>query len=529
MSRGLSNFVLSDDTSMDEAMAAARNETDREQTSQQLDAFHKTFNFCMSCRQYTCGNCWNEAEGRCLSCAPELGQEVMPAPFPDARHRRRPEPHRSGAERRPGSERLRLASAPAEPLAWPTSDLMREAEAEPVDGAFDAAIAAAAEDAANGADLAEAAESAPFDDETLPEDESFDFAARFAAVTAATEAVAAEPPAAEAPTAAPAKPPVEPVVVEPVVVERAVEPDVAAATETAATDDVLDHPAAAAAAAAAANTTDLFQRFRPGQSLDDEIEAFEREQAAEAAARLLPPLPPRRRSPSLSRWRQHPWRRSRRSTHPSRSTAEPEAAPVETFEPEPVAVEPETEPAWPEPAWPEPAAAEGPVDEPLPVPAGDPRVDYVPQPTWQIVAPDGPATNGAPAPPSQLPTQPSADAIAASAEPQWPDRARPPAFRSWADPRPRAADRRVVGGLGPAGLERQRGAAGGCFRHEGGRRPAVRQLRPVAVRERSVLPPLRHSPGLTSPSRRGRGRRAHVPRRRRTATPGMRTTATRAR
>ena len=81
MSRGLRNFVLSDDSSMDEAMAAARNETDREQTSQQLDAFHKTFNFCMTCRQYTCGNCWNEAEGRCLSCAPNLGMDVMPAPY----------------------------------------------------------------------------------------------------------------------------------------------------------------------------------------------------------------------------------------------------------------------------------------------------------------------------------------------------------------------------------------------------------------------------------------------------------------
>jgi hypothetical protein len=83
LSRGLKNFVLSDDTSMDEAMAAARNETDREQTAQQLDAFHKTFNFCMSCRQYTCPNCWNEVEARCLSCAPNLGREVLPAPFPD--------------------------------------------------------------------------------------------------------------------------------------------------------------------------------------------------------------------------------------------------------------------------------------------------------------------------------------------------------------------------------------------------------------------------------------------------------------
>ena len=70
LSRGLKNFVLSDDTSIDEAMAAARSDADREATAHQLDAFHKTFNFCMSCRQYTCPNCWNEAEARCLSCAP---------------------------------------------------------------------------------------------------------------------------------------------------------------------------------------------------------------------------------------------------------------------------------------------------------------------------------------------------------------------------------------------------------------------------------------------------------------------------
>ena len=61
----------------------ARSETERELTANQLDAFHKTFNFCMSCRQYTCANCWNEAEGRCLTCAPHLGHEILPAPFPD--------------------------------------------------------------------------------------------------------------------------------------------------------------------------------------------------------------------------------------------------------------------------------------------------------------------------------------------------------------------------------------------------------------------------------------------------------------
>src|SRR6185369_9299279 len=83
LSRGLKNFVMSDDTSMDEAMAAARNETDRESTAHQLDAFHKTFNFCMSCRQYTCPNCWNEVEARCQSCAPLPEAEVAPTAFPN--------------------------------------------------------------------------------------------------------------------------------------------------------------------------------------------------------------------------------------------------------------------------------------------------------------------------------------------------------------------------------------------------------------------------------------------------------------
>ena len=33
------------------------------------DAARKA-NFCLSCRQYTCSDCWNTVEGRCLSCAP---------------------------------------------------------------------------------------------------------------------------------------------------------------------------------------------------------------------------------------------------------------------------------------------------------------------------------------------------------------------------------------------------------------------------------------------------------------------------
>jgi len=87
MSRGLRNYVLEDESSFSEAMADARSEDERSATAHQLDAFHKTFNFCMTCRQYTCSNCWNTEDGRCLTCAPVPGTEVeMPAAdaVPDA-------------------------------------------------------------------------------------------------------------------------------------------------------------------------------------------------------------------------------------------------------------------------------------------------------------------------------------------------------------------------------------------------------------------------------------------------------------
>jgi hypothetical protein len=100
---------------MDEAMAAARSDEEREVTSHQLDAFHATFNFCMTCRQYTCANCWNQAEGRCLTCAPHLGHEILPAPFPDLA------PHMS-------AESLQVDAG-----AWPVSDLARDAAAHAPD------------------------------------------------------------------------------------------------------------------------------------------------------------------------------------------------------------------------------------------------------------------------------------------------------------------------------------------------------------------------------------------------------------
>ncbi len=67
--RGLRNYLTSDE-SLDEAIAEARREQDRQASGIQLKAFHDTFSFCFTCRQYTCRDCWNETAGRCRTCAP---------------------------------------------------------------------------------------------------------------------------------------------------------------------------------------------------------------------------------------------------------------------------------------------------------------------------------------------------------------------------------------------------------------------------------------------------------------------------
>lgn len=118
LTKGLRNYILSQD-SLAEAMADARGEEELSATVLQLDAFHHAFNFCIDCRQYTCGNCWNDAAGRCLSCVPlpasapegDLAPHELTAPAdrpasPDAPH---PEPPPPGAR--------------DEALAWPKADL----------------------------------------------------------------------------------------------------------------------------------------------------------------------------------------------------------------------------------------------------------------------------------------------------------------------------------------------------------------------------------------------------------------------
>jgi hypothetical protein len=398
LSRGLKNFVLSDDTSMDEAMAAARSETDREATAHQLDAFHQTFNFCMSCRQYTCPNCWNEVEARCLSCAPHLGHEIMPAPFPD----------------------MPIGLVAADPLT---------------NGSLDA-YGSNGSNGANGAvhevELIGVAET-----EALRRDEEVDATARLEALTATTvagaeapaepEVVASEPanaaatePEAVAEVVAPAEPEViaeitavaepEPEPVAEVMAEpEADDPAVAArsaalgAAAIVAEDEAPEAPPASQTfeEKLASQTSGMLQRFRPGQSLDAELEAYEREQAAATGEGADIAEPAAIAEPV--------------------AVAEVVAVAEIVAEPEPEVVAEAEVVAEPEP---EVVAAQVVAEpEPGPEPVATVVDDVVPQPMWHMVAPDA-AADLSPTQPTAPPTTniPAAANGANQAEPQWPDR-----------------------------------------------------------------------------------------------------------
>jgi len=65
-----SELRFDDGQSMADSLTLARSEDEHEDSSRITEAFHRTFNFCMTCRQYACDNCWNIRVGACLSCAP---------------------------------------------------------------------------------------------------------------------------------------------------------------------------------------------------------------------------------------------------------------------------------------------------------------------------------------------------------------------------------------------------------------------------------------------------------------------------
>ena len=77
VARGLRNFILSND-SIGDAIAQAREERAGTLSNRQLEAFERAFRFCMECRQYVCGDCWNDTRGRCATCAPFPQAVVVP-------------------------------------------------------------------------------------------------------------------------------------------------------------------------------------------------------------------------------------------------------------------------------------------------------------------------------------------------------------------------------------------------------------------------------------------------------------------
>ncbi len=73
---GLKNYIMSQDALGDAVGDAMRSEEEA-LASQQLEAFHESFNFCINCRQYTCLNCWNDDAGRCRTCVPIAGTDDL--------------------------------------------------------------------------------------------------------------------------------------------------------------------------------------------------------------------------------------------------------------------------------------------------------------------------------------------------------------------------------------------------------------------------------------------------------------------
>ena len=420
LSKGLKNFVLSDDSTLDEAMAAARSDEERDVTSQQLDAFHKTFNFCMSCRQYTCANCWNEVDGRCLSCAPHLGNDVLAAPFPEIRPVAHPHVSSNGHS---AHDEDVLSQVEA---SWPASDVAAGPAGGDVPGAQPTEPTVGAEIVAPSARRL-----ASIDPQASPPG-PLDAEATFPLETPVLETPAEGGPERTV-TAAPAV--AAEAVAEP---SAAAEPGQGSSTQTEAPAE--DATALESApqldtdrvAAVAARRTDAFlRRFRPGQSLDAAIAAFEAgladaetmseapapppaaagaaddarveqpEAAAQSAALLAVEPPP---GPALESL---PVPEPPAATPEPGATAEVAPEPVSVAGPEPAAIdalpEPEAVTAPVSELEPEPAAANvgTPATEESPV-AADTRDDRVEIPTWRIVAPEE-ADTGRSTPPVAAP------------------------------------------------------------------------------------------------------------------------------
>ena len=277
LGRGFRHFVSDPGSSLDEAFAVARSEQEQRSTTHALEAFHRTFNFCLNCRQYTCGDCWNAVEGRCLSCAPtgesleppaprmdtavvlpslDLAQSRVPIDLDEDADLRNagpwiggtPEPDQKQAARdawpelasaEAVDERLATEPEPVEAVAEPINEAVAEAEpieavaAERVEApAIEEPVAAAEPPAAELSEAAPADASLAFEPGLNLDEQIAEYERRMAA--------ASEPIQAES------EPEAEPVAVEAAPVVAKPEP-VAAAPEPVAADSEPEAPEAPAA------------------------------------------------------------------------------------------------------------------------------------------------------------------------------------------------------------------------------------------------------------------------------------------
>jgi hypothetical protein len=117
---GLKNYIMSQDA-LSDAVGDAMRAEETTLASQQLEAFHDSFNFCIDCRQYTCTNCWNDDAGRCRSCVPIPGTDDLRERFEATFHAQHPEllgQNNGDGELDEADLQRRLGVE-----AWPTTDL----------------------------------------------------------------------------------------------------------------------------------------------------------------------------------------------------------------------------------------------------------------------------------------------------------------------------------------------------------------------------------------------------------------------
>jgi len=406
LTRGLRNYVANDGMPMAEALAAARSDEERSGVTRQLDAFHKTFNFCMTCRQYTCGSCWNATAGECLTCAPDLSREVLPLAFPDL-------PLEGPTVDANGHHES------VEATAWPRVDLDRGA---PVKGAPGASVPADEAPAAQAPELAvEATAPEPLE----PAVEAPEVLARLDSSVAAVPAergsddltpreraeienalAATHAEAGPAPAAAEATAPEAEAVVgfepeaEAVAAAEATAPEAAGATETevvaAAAEVTPPQTVAAIEPAAEATAAEVAEAEAP-MTIEPE--------AAPVTAPEPTTTTPAERAVAARRQTRSLLSRFR----PARSAAPAGAAAAAPREPTAAAPREPTVAAPPQ----QPGAT---TESAPPAPTS---IDIVEQPTWRITAPDvasapPPIWPEAPAwpAPSQVPPQPPGSAAA---------------------------------------------------------------------------------------------------------------------